>query len=637
MRKVFAVAALFTSSQLMAQTDTTGQTLNEVVVTANKYPNKTSLTGKVVTIINRQDIERAGSRDLSQLITEQGGIFINGANSNTAKDKSIYVRGGRVEHTLITIDGVPVYDASGIGSNFDIRQISIDQVERVEILKGSQSTLYGSDAIAGVINIITRKSGTKPFGGYGAFNYGSFNTLHANVGVNGKQKQFDYSVGYSYANTDGISEAEQPATATKRFDKDGFKQNAFQANLGIQASNMLAVKPYIRYSKNKGGYDAGGFTDGENYFYTGENLQTGVRNELKLGVAKLNVLYNYNKVDRSYEQPTTSSSYKANEHYAEAFAVIPFNQLTLTSGVDFRSSNTDQVSGSVWVPNLSSDSVHHNQLGAYASLNFATGNGFNVEGGGRYNHHSEYGSHFAFNINPSYLIQKQWKVFANLSSGYKTPGLYQLFSNYGNRNLDPENSITWEGGLQFFTKDEKANIRATYFNRTIKDVINFGFNATTLRSQYINQDKQKDHGFELEAKWTIIEKLQAKVMYSFVDGEVTTKAATKDTTYFNLYRRPQSQLNISLGSQLTKALYISAQANAIGKNKDVTFPPPTYEQKEVTLDNYLLINFYAEYALLKNRVKVFADLRNIGDVHYNEIYGYNAPGFNGYGGFRFNF
>src|SRR6476620_3114751 len=215
MRKVFAVAALSTSSQLMAQTDTTGQTLNEVVVTANKYPNKTSLTGKVVTIISRQDIERAGGRDLSQLITEQGGIYINGANSNAAKDKSIYVRGGRVEHTLITIDGVPVYDASGIGSNFDIRQISIDQVERVEILKGSQSTLYGSDAIAGVINIITRKSGTKPFGGYGAINYGSLDTLHANVGVNGKQKQFDYSVGYSYSNTDGISEAEQPATIAK--------------------------------------------------------------------------------------------------------------------------------------------------------------------------------------------------------------------------------------------------------------------------------------------------------------------------------------------------------------------------------------------------------------------------------------
>lgn len=637
MRKIFAVAAVLTSSQLMAQTDTTGHTLNEVVVTANKYPNKTSLTGKVVTIINRQEIERAGSRDLATLLTEQGGIYINGANSNTAKDKSIYVRGGRVEHTLITIDGVPVYDASGIGSNFDIRQISIDQVERVEILKGSQSTLYGSDAIAGVINIITRKSGVKPFSGYGAFNYGSYNTVRANVGVNGKQKQFDYSVGYTYSNTDGISEAEQPATATTTFDKDGFEQNAVQANFGVQVNRLLAVKPYIRYTQNRGGYDAGGFTDGKDYFYTGKNLQTGVRNELSIGTGKLNVLYNYNKVDRGYKQPTSASSYEANEHYAEAFVVLPFNQFTLTSGVDFRSSNTDQISGSVWVPNLSRDSVHHNQVGAYAALNFNSGNGFNLEGGGRYNHHSEYGSHFAFNINPSYLIRNQLKVFANLSSGYKTPGLYQLFSNYGNRFLDPENSITWEGGLQFFTKDEKANIRATYFNRTINDVINFGYNAALGRSQYINQDKQKDFGFELEAKWNILDQLQAKVLYAYVDGEVTTQNATKDTTYFNLYRRPQSQLTFSLGSQLTRALYISAQTIAIGKNKDVTFPPPNYNQVEVTLNNYLLINFYAEYALLKNRVKLFADLRNIGDVHYNEIYGYNAPGFNVHGGFRFNF
>jgi vitamin B12 transporter len=634
MRKIFAVAALLSSSQLIAQTDTTGQSLNEVVVTANKYPNKTSLTGKVVTIINRQDIERAGSRDLSQLLTEQGGIYINGSNSNLGKDKSVYVRGGRVEHTLITIDGVPVYDASGIGSNFDIRNISIDQVERVEILKGSQSTLYGSDAIAGVINIITRKNGTKPISGYGAFHHGSFNTKRANVGANGKLKNFDYSVGYSYVNTDGISEAEQPANPPEAFDKDGFEQNAVQANFGIQASRLLAVKPYIRYTQNEGGYDADGFTDGKGYYFTVKNLQAGVRNELTLGSGKLNVIYNYNNLDRGYQTPFSPSTYQSNEHYGEAFVVFPFNRLTLTSGVDFRNSSTDQTTS---FSALSSDSVKHSQVGAYAALNFNAGNGLNVEGGGRYNHHSEYGSHFAFNLNPSYLIQNQWKLFANLSSGYKTPGLYQLFSNIGNRNLDPENSINVEGGLQFFTKDEKANIRATYFNRTINDVIIYGYNMVLGRAQYINQNKQNDYGFELEGKWNITNQLQAKVLYAYVDGEVTAQVGSKDTTYYNLHRRPQSQLNVSLGSQITKALYVSAQANAFGKNKDFSFSMTPPYQTEVTLDNYVLLNFYAEYAFLKNRIKVFADLRNLGDVEYNEIYGYNAPGFNGYGGFRFNF
>ena len=169
-KQFFVLAAVIISSQVQAQPapvlrqqDTTF--LDEAVVTANKYPNKTSLTGKVVTIITREQLEKSSGKDLSQLLTEQAGIFISGANSNAGKDKSVYLRGGYVSHTLITIDGIPVYDPSGIGGNFDIRNLAISNIERIEILKGSQSTLYGSDAIDGVINIITlKKDVQKPIG-----------------------------------------------------------------------------------------------------------------------------------------------------------------------------------------------------------------------------------------------------------------------------------------------------------------------------------------------------------------------------------------------------------------------------------------------------------------------------------------
>ena len=123
---LMAVAALNGSCQLIAQTaDTATLNLDPVVISATKYPLKTSRTGKVIDVITRQQIDRASGKDLAQLLTEQTGLYINGANSNPGKDKSLYLRGARIDHTLITIDGVPVYDPSGIGGNFDIRNIPL--------------------------------------------------------------------------------------------------------------------------------------------------------------------------------------------------------------------------------------------------------------------------------------------------------------------------------------------------------------------------------------------------------------------------------------------------------------------------------------------------------------------------------
>jgi vitamin B12 transporter len=649
MRRIFAVAAVFISSQLLAQQDTT-QSLEEVTVTATKYSTKTTETGKVVTVITRQDIEHAGSRDLSQVITELGGVFINGYTNNAGKEKNVYVRGAKVDYTLITIDGIPVYDASGIGSNFDIRYIPIDNVERIEILKGSQSTLYGSDAIAGVINIITRKAGAKPFSAFATAHYGSFDTRRLNAGINGKSGVFDYNIGYTHFKTDGFSEAQQAATASSVFDKDSYQQNNMQSNFGIQVGKQLRVQPFIRYSNNKGGLDEGAFQDEMDFNYEAKNLQAGVKNTAQIGKAQLNALYQFNNTKRNYLDDSietggyykyNQSAYTANEHFAEAFVIYPFTSVKLTAGTDFRSSNTDFsaiqkniYSPLVDKPAFSGDSVKQNQVGVYAALNYLKNN-FSVEGGGRFNNHSAYGNNFAFNINPSYFIQKKLKAFANFSSGYKTPSLYQLFSEYGNKDLKPETSINLEGGLHYFSTDEKINLRATYFNRRIKDAIAFFYDPATFRSNYINQDKQNDHGFELEGKAMIAEKIQLRLLYSYVNGKITTKQMGKDTSYFNLLRRPKSILNLSLGGQVTKAFYANAQFNGVGKSKDIYFDPVTFAQQDITLKKYVLVNFYAEYGFLDQRLKFFADLRNITNKKYSDIYGYNTAGFNAYGGFRF--
>lgn len=647
-RHFFVLAAVFFSTQLSAQQDTT--LLNEVVVTANKFPNKTSLTGKVITVINRQELERSGGKDLSQLLTEQAGLYINGANSNTGKDKSVYLRGGYVSHTLITIDGIPVYDASGIGGNFDLRNLSISNIERIEILKGSQSTLYGSDAIDGVINIITKKNSTRPLQGESSISYGSNQTFRGNIGLNGQLKKLDYQASYSLHTTKGINEAADeihPVT-----DKDKFQQQAVQFRLGIHTTDKITIQPFFRWSSIHGDLDQGAFTDELDYTYKQKSWQAGLRNEISWGKSKVTVLYNYNNINRSYTDDSTKSrngfdtyshgAYKGAEHFADAYFTVPVSSsIKLTVGSDYRSSQSDQDYLSIgffgpFSTKYSKDSLHQSQVGVYAAANWNHKSGFNLEAGGRVNIHSTYGSHAVFNVNPSYLLHKQVKLFANLSSAYRTPSLYQLFSEYGNRDLKPEAAITSEAGVQLYDRHNKFSGRAVYFNRYIKDIIFFYYNASTFTSQYINQDKQKDHGVELELNYKA-SKTTVRAFYTYVTGNITTRSNNKDTTYNNLLRRPASSIGLNIGYQIRKNVYFSTNLAYTGSRKDAYFDNNSFNTVYTTLKSYILWDMYGEYGFMKNKWKIFVDLRNITNTKYTEISGFNTLRFNGYGGIHYTF
>jgi len=245
-----------------------------------------------------------------------------------------------------------------------------------------------------------------------------------------------------------------------------------------------------------------------------------------------------------------------------------------------------------------------------------------------------YGNNFAFNFNPSYFIHKRVKLFTNISTGYKTPSLFQLFSEYGNKGLKPESSLNFEAGWQYFPGSGKFNVRGTWFNRRTKDVITFFFDPATYRSRYINQDRQNDHGVEFEGSATVAHKLQLKVIYTYATGNITTIQNGKDTTYFNLLRRPKSYLVASAGSQLSKSLYISLQANAVGSSRDIYYDA-SFQSQDIKLEKYYLLNLYTEYALFNKSLKVFADIRNLLNEKYVDVYGYNTAGFNAYGGVRF--
>ena len=182
------------SSELIAQqaTDSTvTKQLDQVVITATKSPKKLSETGKIVTVVTRQDIDHSVGKDLAQVLNEQTGIIVNGANSNPGKDKSIFFRGASDKYTLILLDGIPLNDPSQLGGQYDIRLIPLNTIDRIEILKGSQSVLYGSNAVAGVINIITRKAESEQTTGTGTLSYGTYKTLKGGADFGRKGKIFE--------------------------------------------------------------------------------------------------------------------------------------------------------------------------------------------------------------------------------------------------------------------------------------------------------------------------------------------------------------------------------------------------------------------------------------------------------------
>jgi vitamin B12 transporter len=649
MKNVFLIGLLACLSTAHSQDSLVQKEMEQVVVTATKYPLKTSQTGKVITIITRQQLDAAGSKDLGQVLNEQTGLYVNGSLSGPGKDQSIYLRGARIDHTLITIDGIPVYDASGIGGNFDIRNLSTEQVERIEILKGAQSTLYGSDAIAGVINIITRKAPTKGLVQEVSSSYGSYGTYKNALNLSGKKDWFDFQVSYGMLQSKGIDQVIHAPTDTER---DGYNQKSLQASMGYQVSKNWKIKPYVRMGWLSGDLDQGAFTEELDYTYQQKSLQTGFSNLWQLKQGQLNLIYNFNKIDRNYVDDSVKSrngyadysrgEYKGGEHmvdfYLGAFPLA--KNLKLTGGVDFRQSGSDQsfLSVSSYGPyeeTYHKDRLHQQQTGLYAAVNWTTQAGFNLEAGSRWNHHSAYGSNQVFNINPSFLWNEQLKIFFNLSSAYRTPSLYQLFSEFGNARLKPEQALNSEAGVQYQNSHQKLTFRGTFFHRKTKNLHFFYTDPTTYASTYINQDLQMEKGYEMELSFKFSKVVQLKASYTHVSGKVTTQLNGKDSTYNSLLRRPENLASIALQGAFNKQWQWNASAQYLSQRMDAYYNSQLYSTVYNNLPAFTVVNILLQYSKPNSPFSCFGQVNNLFNENVVEISGYAGMGRNGSLGIRF--
>lgn len=625
-KKLYVGVGLGLAQLVLLHSSTTAQEkpvgiLEEVVVTASRSPKKISEIGKVVRVITSETLAKSQGRTLPEVLNNVAGLTIGGNGSNPSEVKSVYMRGASAANTLILMDGIPLNDASEISGEYNISAIPIDNIERIEILKGGNSTLYGSDAVAGVINIITKK-GSGQLSANLLATAGTYDTYKQALGLNGQIQNTFISFNASNSDSKSFSSA-IPANGETGFDRDGFHQKSVLLNLGQQLSEKFLLTGNFQANNNSADLDNGAFADAKDYTYSKSSFLAGFGGKLLMNKAVINFNLSQNNLTNRYDNQGSVTDNGGNIMHAESNLNYAFSKfIDIAAGVSFRKLTTEQHN-----PYSSPLFAENNMKSLFSSVFLRSNSGFQAEIGGRYNNHSEYGNNFTYTLNPSYLIADRYKLFVNISSAYRVPSLYQLFSEYGNINLKPETATSYEAGFDL-NFSGNINLSLSYFKRDVENVIDFGQIAAG-KFGYINQNRQKDNGFELELGLKPASRISLNAFYAYVNGEVTTPV----NTAFNLFRRPKNSYGLNAGIELSRSVSMNLIYKHTGDRIDRYYNGSTFKTVEADLDSFNIWDAYVQYKPV-NRLTLFTDVKNILDEKYTEFAGYQTKGINFNAGFR---
>jgi vitamin B12 transporter len=535
------------------------------------------------------------------------------------------MRGAASGRTLILLDGAPVGDPSMISNEFDLNLVPLNQVERIEILKGAQSTLYGSDAIGGVINIITKSKG-KPFVS-GALSYGSYGTKQGNLQFNSSINKLNYTIGFENQNADGFSSAKD-ITNKGNFDKDGYQNNSFFVKAKYQIDTLWNVQLSSRKTAYKAAIDYGGFKDDKDNEFKNATTMSGLVLKYKKSKTSFQLQYQYTRQDRTYLNDSADKTYLIYEnnqyagktHFADAFLSTPLHtNIQWIIGTDFRYGSYNQTYASISQYGPYNDvfkDTFQFQNALYTSVLINdNAKKWLLELGARYNNHNRFGNNQTFTFNPSYVLTDQVRLIASVSTGFKAPSLYQLSYN---DQLKAETSFNTELGISF--RKGQVFARAVYYNRTIKNGIDYNY----IDYNFFNFIQQKVNGLEIEIQLPITEQHQISLNYTLMNGQETNqnRITTTDTiTYNYLLKRPRHSLNAQWNYIINKKWNATITGRFISERKDVG----GYANPDVTLGYYTLLNASLQYKW-SNRITVFANGQNLLNDNFSEVNGYNAIG-----------
>ncbi len=584
--------------------------LPEVVLSDSRFALKRENSGKTVVKISSEELAQNQGKTVAEVINSKSGIEIVGSRSNAGQNLGNFVRGGNNRQALVIIDGIQVSDPSAVNAEFDLRLLSLSQIESIEILKGAASTLYGNAAATAVINITTKKA--KQDGISATFdssigtnqsqdddNY-SLTDFSNSVTISGKKDKFSALAGFGHQYTEGLS-------AVIGEERDPFSRINANVKLGYRFSDDLSVSVFGNFDKFRSNFDNSFPVEDAPFFSESEQLRVGISPKYVYNNGSITLNAAYNSIERATES-TFPSQFDSKSFVVDLFNKYTFNSSLYTIvGVNYIQNKTEF-----------SDEAEATTIDPYANAVYVSDFGLNINAGARLNNHSEYGTNLTYNINPSYskdVGEGYVKVFGSYATSFIAPNLSQLFGPFGpNPDLDPETNITIEGGLEYKVND-KLRASALYFNRKEKDFIDYVIlDFTTFAGEYQNIDEEFTvQGVEVEVFAQPLEKLSVNANYTFTEKQDVVTL-----------RLPKHKINATIGYDFCEATFASLSYQYNGERTDRDFS--TFS--DVDLDSYGLLDLYVSHKFLKNKMKVFANVSNILNEEYTEIIGFTTRGRN---------
>ena len=628
----------FTQNNIIQKTDTAGfYKLNDVVITATRTKANTIELANSISVIDSTQISNSNANNVFDLLKNETGISFT-RQGGTGTLSNIYLRGANSSHTLVLIDGVEVNltnDPSGV---YDFSALPIDNIDRIEVLRGPQSTLYGSDALAGVINIITKKGNGAPKFSLLAEG-GTYNTYKTQLGLTGSVQKLNYSVALSRTGSDGFSNASEKYGNKE---KDGYTFNNLSSILGYNISENTEVNFYARFTKSKSDYDQFGGAYGDDPTYVFNQEEFSVRGEGKLKLLdgnwnqKIGLSFIRNVRKYSYDTSSASIYYSHSLYDGRKYKLDWQNDFALdknnllTAGLEYESEETSSeyyAFNYLLLPDYASifPKKDSRTLGVYIQDNFQAGKRFFSTAGIRLDNHNQFGSQITYRVAPAFMIwETDTKFKATAGTGFKSPSLFYLYDPiYGNKNLNPEKSIGFDFGIEQYLFKQGISLGATYFYNKFTDM--FGFDYLTFKTININKAVTKGAEIYLHAK--PFDQLELKVNYTYTDAK---DMSPNSSDYGKkLLRRPESKLGFYTSYSFIPKANINAEVIWVGVREDIDFS--TFQR--VDLKSYVLINLAAHYDVLKF-LRLNFRVENLLDTDYEEVFGYGTAGLSFYGGIK---